>query len=456
MSFTGMQAAERVSPLTVLVRGAVERWLAPSILQEIAQQTGMNGYERKVTLQALFAIMLDAVMGMQPTVHAAAVARREQWNGSVQALYTKLARVDPQFSMGLVAHTAAGLGPLLKSTLPRRQTFPAGCVKLLDGTMPEGSEHRLGVLRQLKAAGLPAKMVIVYDRDTGLCERVAADEDAYTSEKTLAESLLAEAIAREIYVGDRAFCTCRLMGRVEDRKAFFVFRELTEDMVFEQQGQEKACGRCSTGKIWEAKVRVVDRATGRTWDLRRIHIRLDKPTSSGDTDLWLLTNLPASYSARVIAELYRDRWGIERYFHSIKHELHGEIPSLGEPRAAIFALCVALAASNVLMMIVHLRPGLSRAPSKLSAYYMTLEIGHSYAAIEALTTSRDWQTVANLSPNEFWEWAQRLAERIPWSRYATHPRGPKQPQPKRISGKNRHHYSTYRLIKAKKEHNTAC
>jgi hypothetical protein len=430
--------------------------LAPAILREIAEQTGTSGYERKITLQALLAVMLDAVMGMEPTVHAAAVARREEWEGSVQALYGKLGRVDPKFSMALVARTAAGIAPLLKSSLPKRQTFPAGRVKILDGTMPDGSEHRLAVLRQLRAAGLPAKAVVVYDRSTGICERVAADEDAYTSEKKLADSLLAEAKAGETYVGDRGFCTCRLIGRIHDRQAFFVFRELTQDMVFEHQGPEKACGRCTTGRVFESKVCLVDPTTGRTWELRRIHVQLDKPTSSGDTDLWLLTNLPDSYSARAIAELYRERWGVERYFHRIKHELHGEIPSLGEPRAAIFALCVALAASNVLTLIVDLRPGLSRASSKLSAYYLALEIGHSYAAIESLTTPRAWQTIANLSPHEFWEWAKNLAERIPWSHYTSHPRGPKRPQPKRLSGKRRHHYSTYRLLKAKKERGNAC
>src|SRR3954452_8969289 len=97
---SGMQAAMRVSPLTVVVRGAIERWLAPDVLAEVARQSGSDNYERKITLQALTAIMLDAVVGMQPTVHAAAIARRDQWDGSVQALYGKLARVDPKFSMG--------------------------------------------------------------------------------------------------------------------------------------------------------------------------------------------------------------------------------------------------------------------------------------------------------------------------------------------------------------------
>jgi hypothetical protein len=151
MGASSMLAAEKVSPLTVLVRGAVERWLAPPILAQIASDCAISNYERRVTLQALMGIMLDAVLGMQPTVHAAAIARRDEWQGSIQALYAKLGRVDPKFSMGLVRRTAEGILPLVTS---RRMAGKPGnvAIKVLDGTMPDGSEHRLGVLA---AAGLP-------------------------------------------------------------------------------------------------------------------------------------------------------------------------------------------------------------------------------------------------------------------------------------------------------------
>jgi IS4 transposase len=454
--FSGMQAAMRVSPLTVVVRGTIERWLAPEILEEVAKQSGSHNYERKITLEALTAIMLDAVVGMQPTVHAAAIARRDQWEGSVQALYTKLGRVDPKFSMGLVEHTAQGIAPILARG--RKPQLPFGPVKILDGTMPDGSEHRLGVLRQLAAAGLPAQSVVVYDLATGLCDRVAANEDAYKGEKPLAETLLRDALPGEIYVADRGFCTCRLMAQVLDRDAFFVFRELAKDMVYEQVLPEKRHGRCSTGRVLEGQVRLCCRIRDCVWPLRRIHVELDVPTEAGEHDLWLLTNLPPTYKARAIAELYRSRWKVERHFHFIKRELHGQMPSLGEPRAAIFALCVALAAGNVLTLIKQLSISKQRkaAQPALSGYYLSLEIGHSYAAVEALTTPRDWRTIAKLSPVAFWRWACKIADQIPWSRLVVHPRGPKQRPPPRASGKHRHHFSTYRLLQENENGSNAC
>jgi hypothetical protein len=457
MGASSMLAAEKLSPLTVVVRGAVERWLAPPILAQIASDCAISNYERKVTLQALTGIMLDAVLGMQPTVHAAAIARRNEWQGSIQALYAKLGRVDPKFSMGLVRRTAEGILPLVTS---RRMAGKPGnvSIKVLDGTMPDGSEHRLGVLRELAAAGLPAQAVIVYDLSTGVCDRVAVDEDAYASEKVLAEAVLQEAAADEIYIADRGFCTCRLMGQLLGRESSFIFREHAYDLVYEEESRERSCGRCSSGVVLEGTVRLCDRLRKCTWDLRRFHVQLDAPTQSGEKDLLLLTNLPTDCLAVEIADLYRQRWQVERHFHFIKRELHGQIPSLGEPRAAIFALCVSLAAGNVLAFVKHLQPEDKAAVQRpvLSGYYLALEISRSYAAIEALTTPRDWQAIAKLSSRAFLTWAKQQATRIKWQRYVTHPRGPKQRPPPRLSGKHRHHFSTYRLLKSQNDQSRAC
>jgi len=445
MFVSGMQAAERVSPLSVLVRGGLERWLAPPILAKLAADAGGGNYERKVTLEALTTLMLDAVVGMQPSVHAAALARRDEWQGSVQALYGKLARVEPRFSAALVRRTAAGVAAVLARRRGKRSVY---VLKLLDGTMPDGSEHRLSVLRELRAAGLPAKAVVVYDADFGLCERVAASEDAYAGEQPLAEALLEEARSGEVYAGDRAFCTLRIMGRLIDRGAAFIFRELAQNMIYEEELPARRRGRGPTGPIAEAQVRLVCRERNCVWPLRRIHVTLDEPTRDGDREVRLLTNLPPTFKARDVAAAYRRRWEVERHFHFVKRELHGQITTLGEPRAAIFALCAALAAGNVLAWIKGLLRGRRDAQQTptLSGYYLALEISRGFAAVEALTDTRDWQAVATFSDRGFRAWAVRLASAIDSKRYVTHPRGPKQRPPPKLSGKQRHHYSTYRLL----------
>ena len=458
MAMSGMQAAERVSPMTVLVRGYLERWLNRPVLERLQEQVDSANYERKITLEAFLAVMLDAVVGMQPSVHAAATARRDQWQGSLQALYGKLGRVDPLFSSDLVRQTAAKITPLIHTL--RIQDDWAGRVKVLDGTMPDASENRLGVLRGLKAAGLPAQCVVVYDRASGICDRVVVDEDAYANERTLADRILMEVEPGEIYVADRGFSTSRIMAELIDHQAFFVIREHRQALVYEEQATPQASGRCSSGATSEGSVRLYDRFSDRSWTLRRIVLEFDEPTCEGETELRLLTNLPKNKAASRIAELYRDRWTVERHFHLIKRELKGQMPSLGEPRAAIFILCLALAAGNVLMMLKALQR--SRGPKDvnpnrtLSGYYVALEISRSYAAIEALTTARDWQRIAQLSEAELLKWSRRLADQIDWTRYLTHPRGPKHPPPPRTPRENRRHYSTHRLKQEAANGNDAC
>ena len=75
-------------------------------------------------------------------------------------------------------------------------------------------------------------------------------------------------------------------------------------------------------------------------------VELDKPTRDGDTEIHMLTNLPAEVAdARTIAELYRRRWTIENRFGEVAHDLNGELATLAYPKAALFAFCVALVAS---------------------------------------------------------------------------------------------------------------
>src|SRR5262249_30516280 len=143
-----------------------------------------------------------------------------------------LGRVDPRFSMELVRHTAQEVAALLKNFQPKDAW--QGRVKVLDGTMPDASENRLGVLRNLNAVGLPAQSVVVYDRASGVCDRVVADEDAYPNERALADVILAAARRGEIYLADRGFSTSRVMARLIDQQAYFVIREHRQALVYEE------------------------------------------------------------------------------------------------------------------------------------------------------------------------------------------------------------------------------
>ena len=79
---------------------------------------------------------------------------------------------------------------------------------------------------------------------------------------------------------------------------------------------------------------------------------LDKPTRDGDTEFYLLTNVPVKHAgARLVADLYRRRWTIETAFAEMEKVLNGDMIALGYPKAALFSFCMALVAYNVLSTV---------------------------------------------------------------------------------------------------------
>jgi IS4 transposase len=104
-------------------------------------------------------------------------------------------------------------------------------------------------------------------------------------------------------------------------------------------------------------------------------LRLDTPTDDGDAEIILLSN-PKGVDPLRICELYRDRWAIERHFSPVKTVLHGEIEDLGRPRAALFAMGIALVAANALNLVRQaLRVTHREAETeRLSGYYMADEV----------------------------------------------------------------------------------
>ena len=83
--------------------------------------------------------------------------------------------------------------------------------------------------------------------------------------------------------------------------------------------------------------------------LRRIVIRLSKPTRHGDKEIVVLSNLPVKdASAVVVSQLYRERWQVEGLFLSLTTNFAGEIKTLAYSKAALFSFSLALMSYNIL------------------------------------------------------------------------------------------------------------
>ena len=156
--------------------------------------------------------------------------------------------------------------------------------------------------------------------------------------------------------------------------------------------------------------------------------------------------------AKVIAELYRRRWTIETAFQELEATLHSEINTLGYPKAALFAFCVALVAYDVLSTLkaalrsVH---GEAVVAEKVSGYYVADEIQMTHRGMMIAIPEDEWVVFHDLSPVALADVLVQLARRVPLARFRKHPRGPKKPQPKKQSGAKIKHVATAKILKAR-------
>ena len=217
-------------------------------------------------------------------------------------------------------------------------------------------------------------------------------------------------------------------------------------------GKRRACGRIETGKVFEQTIRATNEA-GEILILRRITVVLDVPTRDGDTELHLLTNVPCKDArARVIADLYRRRWTIETAFQELEATLHSEINTLGYPKAALFAFCVALVAYNVQSTIkaalrsVH---GEEKVAQEVSGYYVADEIQMTRRGMMIAIPEDEWVVFHDLSPVELADVLVSLARSVSLPKLRKHPRGPKKPMPEKESGAQIKHVATAKILKAR-------
>jgi IS4 transposase len=454
-----LQAAVEVSPLTVLVQGLLAWAFPPGSLAKLFRQYAPNQRDQKLTISAITWLMLEVVTGARRSVHAAhkadLMSPTPTLGASYQALYQKYGRLEPEYSAAVVRASAQRCVMLLAAataTVPELFGWEGYRVRIIDGTDLDGTEHRLGVLRGLRSAGLPGRCVACYEPALDLVVDVALSEDAYTSERVLVREILDRARKDDLYVCDRFYCTTDILFRLDDREASFVIRYF-DRLRWRPVKDRGVRGRVETGLVSEQVIEVEDPETGRRRRMRLLTLELDTPTEAGETTIRLLTNLKR-VDARRVCELYRERWRIERHFSVLKAVLNGEVESLGKPRAALFALSMAMVAGNALGVVKRL---LSEAHGpdlwdQLSGYYLTDEVSFNYRAVESLVGERGRSRLSELPAGTFWAWCRGVASRVrPWALTKNRPRGPKRPKPRRISGKRRPHYSTHRLLAEREE-----
>ena len=145
-----------------------------------------------------------------------------------------------------------------------------------------------------------------------------------------------------------------------------------------------------------------------------IEIRLFEKTCDGEKTIGLSTNLPATVSAVVIAEIYRKRWTIETQFQLLTVSLHCEVPGLGKPRAALFAFAMSLVASNALAVVrASLRAAHGKeAEAEVSGHYLADEIAAEYRTLAKYLPAEKWKGWRKLGAKEMASLLTEIARQV--------------------------------------------
>lgn len=439
------------SPVSVMVRGVLERAFEPNRLEALFEKTAAKGYTRDLLFSTLVRLMNEVVLGVSPSVHAAYQDAEEPVGVSVTAVYDKLAGLEPEVSAALVCDSARQLAPVigyLGGEAP--PLLPGYRVLILDGNHLSGSEHRIQELRRMRAAALPGQALVVLDPTWMLIVDVLPWEDAHAQERSLLEQIASRVQPRDLWIDDRNFCTTKFLFGIQRRQGCFLVRQHASTLHGELLGQRRSRGRVPTGRVYEQKVRLHHPQTGESFRARRITVELDQPTREGEKVIHLLTNLPvAAASAKRVAELYRKRWTIEKVFQDLAVALTCEIHTLGYPKAALFGFCLALVAYNAVSLVqaalrsVH---GAAKVETEVSWYHLCRHLSKVYTGMMIALPASQWDVFRRLEVPAFATLLRELATRIDLRRFRKHPRGPKKPPPKKISGVKISHVATARVL----------
>ena len=443
------------TPITVMVRGIMERIFEPTALDALFEAHAVKQYTRELLFSNVVSLMSLVVNGIHPSVSAAYKALEKDLGVSRPALYGKLNGMELDVSQALVRYSASNLEPLIcelkVNTTPLLRGYE---IKIADGNHLSGTEHRLKVLRNNLAKALPGKSIAVLDPQKMLVTDIFLHQDGHAQERTMLPRLLETVQAQQVWIADRNFCTRQFLFGIIQRSGDFIIRQHKSLPVQEISELEKI-GETETGEVFEQQVQITD-SHSLILQLRRVVIMLNKPTRHGDKEVALLTHLPRAVAdAKTVTKLYLRRWNIEGMFQVITDTFHCELNTLGYPQAALFVFCVAIVAFNILSTVkaalksIH---GAGKIEAGLSDYYLVEEVQATYRGMAIALPAPFWSSIAQMNLIEFAQTLKQWASFVNLKRFCSSPRQKKKPKPRPTYDPKHPHRSTARLLQQQKQY----
>jgi Transposase DDE domain len=451
------------APMPVLFRLLMERALDPAELDRLFESTSTRQYTRELLFSSIVELIAVVVCRLKPSVRRAYLDS-SGIGVSLTAVYEKLKGTEPAVCRALVQTIGRRLAEVVRQLEPDRPaSLPGYRVKVFDCNHLAGTEHRIPETRNIGEAVLPGQTLVVYDLDLGLVIDAVPCEDAHAQERTLLAEMLADGAPRDLWVGDRNLGVAWWFLEVDRRGAYFLVRQHATAVHVEPLEPWAAIGRTATGKVQQQRVRVVEmdghgtprrdeHGRPRAMEMRRVRVLLNEPTQEGDTEVLLLSNVPAGdANAMVLSQLYLRRWTIENGFQTMTEVLRCEVNTLAYPKSALLSFCVALVGFNILAVVrsaLRSEHGTELVEKTVSSYHVMCEVRETYRGMMIALPPENWAPFAELSLADFVKRLREVASQANLRKYPLSHRKPKPPGAPKRSRKNKRsqHTATARLL----------
>lgn len=445
------------SPVSVMFRGTLENILSTDRMDRLFGQVAQRQVSGELLFSSCVKLLGLVVTRVQPSVNASYRACRQDVAVSVQAVYQKLAGIEPCVCETLVRETAGELGAIVETlSAAKVGPLPGYDVRIVDGNHLQGTQRRLKEMRGVGDAPLPGHTLAVLDPQRELIEDLVVCEDGHANQRPLFAQLLPKVQPGQCWIADRDFSTKDFLFGVKRRRGYFLIRQ-HRNLAGENVGRKRRLGSTDTGIVYEQKLRVLDNE-GRELIVRRITLKLNQPTREGETEIYLLSNLPQKVRGIAVATAYLDRWNIEAAFHKLTTVLRCELNTLGYPDAALFGFSLAVVMYNALSVVMAaVREAHPQAVAKaaqqqkkISFYYLAHEISSIWQGMRLVIASNHWTAAfAGKTPRQMARILRQLARKVRIETFLTNRQSnKKRKRPRTINHGG--HFSTYRMLQQRK------
>jgi predicted DNA-binding protein YlxM (UPF0122 family) len=448
------QLAQR-APAAMMFRSILERILSDEALDEIFREHSQVQIESPILFSHLVNMLAPVISGASKSVNASHQAAEHDY--SRQALYDKLKGVETTVSAAMLKLTTQKLMAIRHSTGMKFPDVIKGFhTFVIDGKTYNATEHRILETQTDARAPLPGRAVALLDTRHQLFVDIQCDANAHRCERKIVEPLLERQLKPgALYLADRNFCDGTLIEYFQRYEAFFIIRQHGSCPSWREIPGEKQVSKGTDEQgqdVYEQRIEV-QLVDGSWISVRRITVVLSDATRDGDSQLNLLTNLPARVGAGKISSAYRARWTIENCFGHLSRALNAEIRTLCYPGAAGLCFSLALLLFNMMslvrwLLLKHGQYSDRYEIEDVSYYYIADEISRSQFAFDEVIDQKQWRIFGKMSSSAFASFLKQTASHAHLARYRKHIRGPTKPRPKRRFNGTRH-VATQKLLDAR-------